>query len=369
MRRCAFLIVSALLLMCGCAEDKPRFTEEELAQIPLPQKEGLPAPSGGFVLTVSGETVTSDEIVEPLMEHLRPIAQRNNFEQFKAQARASVEQVLIARVSNILLYKQAKKQAGEQVEDALEKAAEAEVRKFVISFGGDYAKAEEALKERAMDWRSFKKYQKRMILSQSYLASKMPAGKPITYSDLMEYYNSKKEQLYSTPAVLKFRLIDIEAGKLEVAEPNRSQLEQARELAYGLAARIRTGEDFGELAKTYSHGYRASFGGLWKRLEPDSLAEPYDILATEAEKMEPGQIAGPIETDEHIFIMKLEEKRQRSVEPFEKVQKEIEAEIRLDRRKEAVDEFGAKLVEQAAIGDKDKFIDFCLEKIYQISNQ
>jgi len=82
-------------------------------------------------------------------------------------------------------------------------------------------------------------------------------------------------------------------------------------LAGELLGRIDNGEGFGALAGQYSHGHRRLFGGLWKPVQPESLAEPYDILAAEAEKIEPGRTTGPIEAanGEHIFIMKLEDKQ------------------------------------------------------------
>ena len=371
MRKCVFLLVLAILPVVSCtSRSKPKFTKEELALIPFAQREGLPECSGGFVLAVGDETITADEVItEPLLEYFRPIAQRSNFEQFKEQARPELEQILATQVSNILLYRQAKTDAGEQVDEALERAAETEVRKFIASFENDSAKAEEVLKEAGMNRRSFKEYQKKLILSQSYIASQLPEQKPITYSELVDYYNKMKGDFFIRPAMLKFRLIDIEAAKLEASDPNQSQRQIAKKLANELYERIQAGEDFGELAKHYSHGYRALFGGLWKPVRPESLAEPYDILAAEAEGIEPGQITAPIEAGEHIFIMKLEGKQARSVEPLEKVQKEIEAQITLDRRKKAIDELEAKLMQQAALGEKDAFIDFCLEKIYKISNQ
>ncbi len=370
MRKCAFLSVSALLLIAACgSSDELRFTEEELARIPLVQRKGLPEASGGFVLAVCGETITSDEIIAPLIEHFRPFAQSSDFVTFKKQARPQLEQVVVTRVSNILLYNQAKKQAGEDIDELLEKAAEAEVRKFVVSFEGDYARAEQALKQDGMDWASFKEYQKKMILSQSYIASELPEDRPITYSELMDCYNDVKDEIFTTLAKLKFRLIDIQPEKLEIDDPNANRQEQARELADELVGRLQAGEDFGELAKQYSHGHRRMFGGLWKHLEPGSLAEPYDILSAEAERLKPGQIAGPIEVDEHVFIMKLEEKQAKSVKPFEKVQKELEAKINFDRRKQAVDEIGVKLIQQAELGEKDAFVDFCLKEIYRISNR
>jgi len=371
MRKCAFLIVPALLLIYGCGgDDKPKFTEKEMARIPLPQREGLPEASGGFVLVVGGETITSDEIItEPLLDHFRPIAQKSSFEQFKKQARPELEQIIAARVSNILLYQQAKRDTGVDIEDALEKATEAEVRKFVAGFKGDYAKAEQALKQMGMDWRSFREYQKKMILSQDYIRRLLPEYRPITYSELVNCYNEMKGEFFAIPAMITFRLIDIQIPKLEVTDPNRSRLEQARALASELVERLQKGEDFGELAKQYSHGHTASFGGLWQPVQPQSLAKPYDILAAEADKMKPAQIAGPIEAGEHIFIMKLEEKRPKSFEPLENVQKEVEAKIIFDRREKAVDEFSSKLVQQAALNERDRFVDFCLEKIYRICHR
>ena len=369
MRKCIFVSV-LLFFLFGCGADKPKFTKEELARIPLPQRTGLPEVSGGFTLAVGEETITSEEIIEPLTEHFRELAQSSSFEQFKSQARPQVEKMLTTKISNILLYQNAKRDAGGQIDEALEKAVEAEVRRFIVSFGGDYARAEEGLKEQGFaDWAGFREYQEKNILGKYYVSSQLLVNRPITYSELIDCYNNMKEKSFVTPAMLKIQLIDIQPGKLEITDPNQSRQEQARRLANELIERLQGGADFAELALAYSHGHRRMFGGLWKPVQPQSLAEPYDILATGAEKIEPGQIAGPIEAGEHVFIMKLIEKRAKSVEPFEKVQREVEAKVDFDHRRRTVDEFGIKLTQQAAIGKRDEFIDFCVEKICQMSNK
>jgi parvulin-like peptidyl-prolyl isomerase len=359
--------MSSILLIYGCGGgDKPRFTDKEA------QREGLPEVSGGFVLAVGGETITSDEIItEPLLDYFRPIVQRISLEQFKKHARADIEKLIADRISNILLYQQAKREVGEGVdlEDALEKAAESEMRRFIVSFDGDYAKAEEVLKQMGMDWRSFREHQKKMILSQEYVRQLLPENMPITHSELVNCYNEMKDKFFTIPSTITFRLIDIEIPKVEAADPNQSQREKAEELAGELLKRLQKGEDFGELAKQYSHGHTASSGGLWQPVQPQSLAKPYDVVAAESEKIQPGQIAGPIEADEHIFIIKLEDRKPKYFEPLENVQKAVEAKIIISRREKAFDEFNTKLLQQVELSKRERFIDFCLEKIYRRCQQ
>ena len=363
------LLTALILLAAGCGlKKKPALTEKDLSAIPFAQREELPEPSGGFALAVSGQTVTSDEVVNPLLEHLREFAQKTDIERFEKEVKPSVEQFVVGKITNILVYQQAKKQLGENINDALEKAADGEIRKFIVSFGGDYAKAEEAIKNMGMNWVDFKEYQKKMILSQSYISSKLPEDNPITYNELADYYDRVKDKYFVRPAMIKFRLIDIEIDKIEGRDANESKSERAGDLADELVKRLAAGEDFSELAKKYSNGYRKEAGGLWNAVEPESLAEPYDVLAEMAEKAQPGQVVGPIGAGEHIFIMRLEEKQPKLVEPFEKVQKEVEAQLSFERRKQKFDEFGENLIKQATLTEKDEFVNYCIKRIYLLSN-
>ncbi len=364
-----FCTVFVLLFLTGCMQDKPRFTEEELAEMPLAQRTGLPEPSGGMVLSVAGETITAGEIINPIVDRLRPMAQQTSYAEFSRRLRGEFEQLVIDRISNILLWQKAKKELGIQAEDALEKAVETEVQKFIADFAGDYAKAEQQLQKMNMDWQSFREYQKKMILSQSYISSELPKPKPITYRQLKDVYDEMKDKAFTTEAKIQFRLIDIQPDKLKLSNPDQNRIGVAKGLAYEILTKLRNGEDFGELAKQYSDGYRAMFGGSWKPVQPSSLAEPYDILAANAEKMQPGQITPPIQVDGHIFIMKLEQKTAESVEPFENVQKQIESRIRFQRRMKAVNQISAKIAQQVSVQNKSEFIDFCLYKLYQICNQ
>jgi len=381
MRKCAFLSILIFLLIGGCRNSNQ---SAESGHIAVTRKITASKAAGEAVLVVSGEVITSSEILEsPLemngafvspIEHLKQIAKTSGPEQFQKEAWPIIEKILMNKISEILLYHEAKRNTPKNIDEALEKAAETEVRKFFMDFGGDEAKAEEKLKQMGMNRQKLKENRKRFILTQWYISSKLLDNKPVTHTELIECYNRMKEQSFLTPARLEFRLIDIQPVRPEIADPNQTSassveaapLEQARKLADELVKQIEAGRDFGELARQYSHGHRREFGGLWKPVQPESLAKPYDILAAEAEKIEPGQIAGPIETEGHIFIMKLEKKRSKSYELFEKVQEQLKQKIVFDRQREALDKLDAEVMQNLEPDKMDEFIDSCIEKIYQM---
>lgn len=361
------LILMAIVFLVGCSEE-PKYTAEQLAAMPLAKRDGLPEPSGGFAFAVGDQTVTADEVIGPVFEKLSQAAQKMDFEKFRKAAGPVIEQEIVNRISDAILYSRAKADAGEQIDTELDRAVNTEVRRFVTNFGGDYAKAEETLRQMGMDWGKFEEYQRRRILSQSYIAQQMPKESPITYSEMLTVYNKTKDVLYTAPGVLQFRLIDIEPAKLRDIDPNRPLLEQARALAGQIAGRIKLGGDFEEMAKKYSNGYRAYAGGLWRKLDPESLKAPYDLLIAEAAKIKPGEVTGPIETEGHIFIMQLVEYQPKSVEPFEKVQNQVKAAISAGRLRQYFEKFNSELLQQASAAEKARFVDFCVRKIYIMSN-
>jgi hypothetical protein len=376
MKRMQFLaiLVSVFciaILHLGCAGKKnaPAFTEEQLETMPPAQREGLPSPSGGLVLKVNNDVLTLDDVVGATGETLGPIARQSADEsRFGAAVRPQLERFIWNRISEMVLYQQANKDLSENFNAAIDKAVEQDVSQFLGQFKGDYAEAEKALKEMGLDWNKFRKERRKLIITQFFISEQLKDDAPISHGDLLEYYNIVKDKLYSAGGKIEFRLIDIRPARLgsDTGEGETWQTrKEAQVLAERLIERINNGEDFGELAKEYSHGHRASQGGLWNPVETGSLAEPYDVLEKQVEDMEPGEVAGPVEADGHIFIIKLENKQMRSFRSFEDVQYEIERHLLNERRRRALDRLLAKYLEQAEVGDIDTFIDLVVSKIYR----
>ncbi len=355
------------LMLAGC-EDKPQFTQEEIDKMPPPVRDGLPEASGGFTLSVGDRTVTAEEVIGPIFEDLAKIALRSDFDQFSQIVRPAVEQQVVMRISDAILYSRAKKDAADKVDDELDRITTAEIRRFVMDFGGDYAKAEQALKRMNMSWGDFEQYKRRYILSQSYIAQQLPKEQPVSFSEMIALYNDTKEQLYKTPGLLRFGLIDIDISNLRDIDPNRSREVQAKELANEIYKGIKPQDDFDKLVKDYSRTNKAISGGVLK-FNPDSLASPYDVLARHASAMKPAEFTEPIEAKGHIFIMQLIEYKPNDYEPFEKVQNQVRAEISAQRMREAINKINEQLIQQASVADRARFVNFCLREAYRTANK
>ncbi len=103
-------------------------------------------------------------------------------------------------------------------------------------------------------------------------------------------------------------------------------------------------------------------------MDPDALAAPYDVLGEKAKEMKPGEVAGPIEALDHMFIMKLEKKQEEGYRPLTEVQAEVEEQIMTDRRSEASNQLKEEIKQLTAAGNTDRFVEYCLQDLYRQAN-
>jgi len=363
----------AMLLLSGAScsgQKKSRLTDEEIQRYRLAHKPQRPDE-----LLVSGEKVTLEDVLSPSPEadvssptlrgELIKRAKEVSLEQFTAEAKPVLERRLNNNIVNIVLYKRARRELGEKVDEQLDKAMEKEMIRFTMAHGGNAAAADAALQEMGMSRERFKEYRKKQALAQHYIATKFPYNRPITHHELLECYDQMKADNFFQPGVIQFRLIDIQITKVPLSGANDDPIQTARALAQDVIGKVRAGEDFAELAKKYSTDPRGATGGLWPEWDPDALAAPYDVLGEKARDMKPGEVAGPIDAIDHIFIMKLEKKQEEGYRPLTVVQDVVEEKILVDRRGAALKQLNEEFKQLAAVGSTDRFVDYCLESLYR----
>jgi hypothetical protein len=384
MPKLALLLVITSLIAAGCnSPEQLRINQQNRLKY---AKASRFSTSGSPSIAISGQIITCDEILKspilnygimvPLSDALKPLAQNNDLQNFKTKAERPFKQALGNKIEDILIYEMAKKQAKQgskkDVEDQFDVAIDQQLEKYIKDYviskhDGDYTKAQEYLKSQGSDWQSYKESQRRLIL----ISMQMPQIRPIIYPELLETYELMKENFFTELPSIQIQLIDIDLDLYRAPDPNRDKLEQARQLALDLSEQLRADANFAQLAKQYSNGHNKIYGGLWKPINPENLEKPYDILADQAEKMQPGQISEPIQTDPplHIFIMKLENKNLLKFTPLREVQQQIESYLINERRYQAAFDHDEEIVRRAAIVQTDVFIDLCLERIYKTNTE
>lgn len=325
----------------------------------------FPNPDGGFALAIGSDTLQADHMVLPVLEHFRPHARQMSFVQFSQNFRPQIQQMVTNEIISFLMYQQAGRQLDSGMDRNLNKMLDGEMRRFVDSFDGDYAKAEQQLAQMGMDWQDFRRHQRKMLITRSYLSSRLK-DQPVTYRQLRERYERVKDRRFAVQCAVEFSLIEIRPDRLDRTD-GLSPGEKARQLASQLREKLDKGADFAELAKEYSHDFAAGGGGRWEKINPDSLAPPYDMIAQKAMELETGDITGPIAAAGRFFLVRLEGKQQGGYQPFEQVQQKLKDEILDERHDQQLNELAGKIAQYANPQKKAEFIDYILARIYHLS--
>ncbi len=370
-------LAAALVTFAGCTEQAGRraaLTDEEIKSRIYAQRPDRPDR-----LIVSGEPITWEDILgslpedsaayPPLKAGLEKAARETSLPRFLEAQRPVVYQRLVNRISSVVLSKRAERELGTIAEGKLDEYAEQELHRFIVEeHGGNGAAADEALAKAGMNRASYKQWKKMAGLADYVVKSKYPRNRPVTYGELLTWYDEIKEGKYVRPGILQLRVIDIQVDRVDLKEPTEDRVTRARQVAQELRQKIDAGADFGAVAKEsarYTDDPRAPQGGLWKPRDPNSLAAPFDVLARQAQNMKPGQVDGPIQAPGRFFLMKVEDKQERSYRPLSEVQEEVRRDI-MDRRfQEVLKELDAETRRQVALADIDRFVDFCLRRLYQ----
>ncbi len=110
---------------------------------------------------------------------------------------------------------------------------------------------------------------------------------------------------------------------------------KAREIAESVLVKARAGEDFANLVENYSEDTEAgrSNGGLLRNVMPNQTSPAFEEAAFALAK--PGQLSEVVRSDFGFHVIRLEERREARVRPFETVRDAIVAELREDFRKRA----------------------------------
>lgn len=164
------------------------------------------------------------------------------------------------------------------------------------------------------------------ILAQELLKIETSKIEP-TEKDLMRFY-SRNEDKFKVPEMVRARHILLKIG----SNPSEEEKKRVREKAEGVLKRARSGEDFAKLATELSEDTGSkNKGGDLGFFQRGRMVKPFEETAF---SLKPGEISGIVETQFGYHIIKVEEKKEAGIEPFDKVREKIKAAVVNEMRKE-----------------------------------
>ncbi len=196
---------------------------------------------------------------------------------------------------------------------------------------------------------SFDQYQEqlrdqleKLKLVSMEVRSKIQVGE----TEMREYYEANHAK-YSGEETFHARHIFF---RIDEKSPP-AEIKKAMQTALMVLAEAKSGKDFVELAKTYSEdpAARADGGDMGRFKKGDMLPELEGTIMA----MKPGEISELVTTPVGIHIVKLEERINGALKPFESVKVEIENDIYRKKSEERFSQWAKELRSKSSIEIKE----------------
>jgi peptidyl-prolyl cis-trans isomerase C len=175
-----------------------------------------------------------------------------------------------------------------------------------------------------------------------YLKKEVTNKVEVSEEDIKSYYESHKDE-FKTPEMVRSRHILIKT------DPSASDNDKkkAREKAEDILKKIKAGEDFAKLASDVSDDTGSKpKGGELGFFPKGRMVKSFEDAAF---SLKPGEVSGIVETQFGYHIIKVEEKKEPGMEPFDTAKEKIKQKLLQERSKTKVTEFIEKAMKDANI--------------------
>lgn len=174
-------------------------------------------------------------------------------------------------------------------------------------------------------------------LAHEFMGMKLGGKTFVSLVEMRKYYNENLKE-FDRPAQYTWReiRIAIKPGKQTEAEAE----------AKTILNELKQHSDFATLAKRKSQGPTADQGGLWETSPGGFIVAQINETL---DKLTPGQMAGPIQSDTAIHFLKMESKREAGPARFDEIQGVIQEKIRNEKLAKASTEYILELRKQTVI--------------------
>ncbi len=204
----------------------------------------------------------------------------------------------------------------------------------------DMDELEKAVTAQNLNWDDFKNDIRNHLLTQEVIRREVGSHITIGHDDEMKYYEDHKKDF------IKQEQVALSAIEIKTEGKKESEIPDLKAKAQKLHDRVKDGEDFGELAKRFSEGATAQQGGFLGVYKRGELSKD---LEDQVFAMKKNEMTDVIETKQGFLILKVLEHYDEGLQPFDKVENEIQEHLYEQRIEPAMREYLKTLREQSYV--------------------
>jgi len=296
-----------------------------------------PIPVDGYAALVNDKVITVSEVLKAMQPVEKQLRETYYDDLLASKLEEAYDKTLNSLIERelILNYFASQKQFS-----LPESVVDSRIDEIIRNkFNNNRAELRKVLDEEGLTFDEWRANYKNSLIVALLREREVDSRVVVTPQAVREAYEKAGEK-YSLPAQVEVRAIVI--NRQGTDEEAAAKLKQAEDIR----ARLMGGESFEELARQVSEDPKASSGGYWGWIDPDSRRAE---LAVVLKKMSAGEISPVISAGDELYILKVEGRRNASVVPFEAVQENIRSDLYKKEQKRLYDAWIEKLKQNAYI--------------------
>lgn len=183
----------------------------------------------------------------------------------------------------------------------------------------------------------------RNFIAMNYIKDEVVGKVIVTEDDMKAYYRTHQDEL-RTPEMVRARHIFALVNKKKATEDDKKK---AKEKLEGILKRIKAGEDMAKLAGEFSEDPASKTKGGDLGFFPRGRMVPeFDKIVF---SIKSGELSEVFETSLGYHIIRIEERKDAVVEPFDNLKDSIKGKVFEDFKKKHVEEFIAEAFKRADV--------------------
>ncbi|MCU1319629.1 MAG: PpiC-type peptidyl-prolyl cis-trans isomerase [Edaphobacter sp.] len=208
---------------------------------------------------------------------------------------------------------------------------------------------EKAARQQGVSFEDFKANIRNGVITQQVVRDEVGRRIQPTQGKEQAYYDQHKQD-FAQPEQVRLSEILVPT----TTDANEAAVAQAQAKADDIAAKVKAGEKFDELAKTYSGGPTASQGGDLGLFKRGALAK---VLEDQTFSLKAGEATAPIRTRQGFVILKVTEHQAAGIPSLKEVEPQVQEQIYIQEMQPALRAYLTKLREEAYIDIAQGFVD------------